>query len=229
MKGPSTDAEPQYAIAEKVPNSGTYVWTPSKDLEPTTDATGYGIQLICDKDGQYQYTTQFGISNPSYDAEDASSSSSSVVSTSSSTSSAAPSGYSHGAHGHGGWGHGGHNVHAGYTHSAAWGSSTGTASSTASSLTSSYTHGANGTATGGYAHSTGWATHNVTMVAPTGGSSTSKVKPVHSMSASGYGGSGSSASASTPAGPQATGNGAAMIVSSFGGLVLAAGVAVLAL
>lgn len=53
LKGPSENAEPQYAIAEGVPNSGTYVWTPSKDLEPTEDATGYGIQLICDKNGQY--------------------------------------------------------------------------------------------------------------------------------------------------------------------------------
>lgn len=52
LKGPSENAQPQYAIAEKIPNDGTYVWTPSKDLEPTADATGYGIQLISDKNGQ---------------------------------------------------------------------------------------------------------------------------------------------------------------------------------
>ncbi|KAK4542928.1 hypothetical protein LTR36_006117 [Oleoguttula mirabilis] len=71
LKGPSTDAEPQYAIAEKIENSGTYSWTPSTDLAP--GQTGYGIQLIDDANGQYQYTTQFGISNPDYSSQSASS------------------------------------------------------------------------------------------------------------------------------------------------------------
>lgn len=52
LKGPATNAVPQYAIAEKVKNTGTYAWTPSKDLAP--GQTGYGIQLICDSNGQYQ-------------------------------------------------------------------------------------------------------------------------------------------------------------------------------
>ena len=34
--------------------------------------TGYGIQLIDDETGQYQYTTQFGISNPDWKPSDAS-------------------------------------------------------------------------------------------------------------------------------------------------------------
>lgn len=53
LKGPSTNAEPQYAIAENIPNDGTYVWTPSKKLEPTDGPEGYGIQLIVDSNGQY--------------------------------------------------------------------------------------------------------------------------------------------------------------------------------
>jgi hypothetical protein len=64
LKGPETDAQPLYPIVEGIDNSGSYVWTPSEHLEP--GETGYGIQLICDSNGQYQYTTQFGISNDHY-------------------------------------------------------------------------------------------------------------------------------------------------------------------
>lgn len=52
LKGPSTNAEPQYAIAEKIENDGEFVWTPKKDLEPTEGAEGYGIQLIVDSNGK---------------------------------------------------------------------------------------------------------------------------------------------------------------------------------
>ncbi|KAK4504275.1 hypothetical protein PRZ48_005191 [Zasmidium cellare] len=77
LKGPSSNAVPQYPIVEKTDNDGTYVWTPSKDLAPSDGAQGYGIQLIDDATGQYQYTTQFGISNPDYKAGSSSSSESS--------------------------------------------------------------------------------------------------------------------------------------------------------
>jgi hypothetical protein len=53
-----------YAIVEGIANSGSYSWTPSTDLED--DTTHYGIELIDDATGQYQYSTQFGISNPNY-------------------------------------------------------------------------------------------------------------------------------------------------------------------
>ncbi|KAI4163072.1 MAG: hypothetical protein LQ342_003390 [Letrouitia transgressa] len=43
---------------------GKYVWTPPVSLEP--DVTHYGIQIIVSGTGQYQYSTQFGISNPGY-------------------------------------------------------------------------------------------------------------------------------------------------------------------
>ncbi|KAL9532807.1 hypothetical protein SMMN14_03380 [Sphaerulina musiva] len=98
LKGPSENAVPQYAIVEKTENDGSYVWTPSTDLEASEGAKGYGIQLIDDATGQYQYTTQFGISNPkhvkanvpanppTYGAPSTSSSTSSVSSSASSES-----------------------------------------------------------------------------------------------------------------------------------------------
>ncbi|TKA31655.1 hypothetical protein B0A50_01732 [Salinomyces thailandicus] len=86
LKGPSSNAVPQYAIVEEIDNDGSYVWTPSTDLAP--GQTGYGIQLIVDATGQYQYTTQFGISNPDYNADMMVSSSSSVAAASTSTISA---------------------------------------------------------------------------------------------------------------------------------------------
>jgi hypothetical protein len=63
LKGPAENLIPVYAIAEKIENSGSYTWEPKSTLEPSEGAKGYGIQLIDDKTGQYQYTTQFGISN----------------------------------------------------------------------------------------------------------------------------------------------------------------------
>ena len=39
------------------------MWTPDTSLE--ADTLRYGLQLIVDATGQYQYSTQFGISNPS--------------------------------------------------------------------------------------------------------------------------------------------------------------------
>ncbi|KAF8421846.1 GPI anchored serine-threonine rich protein [Tirmania nivea] len=62
VKGSSDNVVPQYAIVEKTPNSGKYVWTPDVNLPDSTE--GYGIQLIVDSTGQYQWSTQFGFSNP---------------------------------------------------------------------------------------------------------------------------------------------------------------------
>jgi len=66
LRGPSTNVVPIGApIAEGIENSGTFMWTPGPELEPDTER--YGIQLIVDATGQYQYSTQFGISNPDYE------------------------------------------------------------------------------------------------------------------------------------------------------------------
>jgi hypothetical protein len=64
LKGPSTNAVPQYAIAEHIANSGSYDWTPSTSLAPA--AVGYGLLLVDDVTGAYQYSTQFGIKNDKY-------------------------------------------------------------------------------------------------------------------------------------------------------------------
>jgi len=69
LRGPSTNVVPiGPPIAEEIENTGTHIWTPSTDLEP--DTTGYGIQIIVDGTGQYQYSTQFGISNPDYNPDE---------------------------------------------------------------------------------------------------------------------------------------------------------------
>ena len=51
---------PLSTIASAIPNSGTYTWTPSLSLEP--DVTHYGLKLVVDATGEFQYSTQFGIS-----------------------------------------------------------------------------------------------------------------------------------------------------------------------
>lgn len=60
LRGPPNNVIPLYPIVERIPNSGSYSWTPSTALTP--DTTGYAIQLIVDSNGQYQYSNQFGIS-----------------------------------------------------------------------------------------------------------------------------------------------------------------------
>ncbi|KAF2119521.1 Ser-Thr-rich glycosyl-phosphatidyl-inositol-anchored membrane family-domain-containing protein [Lophiotrema nucula] len=63
LKGPSTNAVYYETIVESIDNTGSYTWTPETKLPGTTGNTGYGIQLIDDITGQYQYSTQFGIKN----------------------------------------------------------------------------------------------------------------------------------------------------------------------
>jgi hypothetical protein len=89
LKGPAENLQFVEAIAEMIPNSGSYSWKPENSLVASEGAKGYGIQLIDDATGQYQYTTQFGISN---DSPVVSSSASEVVAAPSSYA-AAPSSY----------------------------------------------------------------------------------------------------------------------------------------
>jgi hypothetical protein len=63
LKGPSNNVVKfGPSLAEGIANSGSLQWTPSPDLEATSGPNGYGIQIIDDVTGQYQYSTQFGIS-----------------------------------------------------------------------------------------------------------------------------------------------------------------------
>ncbi|KAL9100741.1 MAG: hypothetical protein Q9163_003926 [Psora crenata] len=61
LRGPSENVAPLECIVDSVPNTGTYTWTPSTSLE--NDSSRYGIQIVVDGSGEYQYSTQFGISN----------------------------------------------------------------------------------------------------------------------------------------------------------------------
>lgn len=60
LRGPSTNVVPIQTLAEGINNSGSFQWTPASTLE--ADSSRYGLQLIDDVTGQYQYSTQFGIS-----------------------------------------------------------------------------------------------------------------------------------------------------------------------
>ncbi|KAK5134040.1 hypothetical protein LTR08_007045 [Meristemomyces frigidus] len=201
LKGPSTNAIPQYAIVEKIPNSGSYSWTPSTDLAP--GQTGYGIELIDDATGQYQYTTQFGISNPAYTTWSSSSSSSpsttSAVSLSASTPLSSTTSLT----------------------LSTW--STASSNATMSITTSSVSAGPI-TGTGYPVASTGGVPCNSSLVHPTG-SLTVPASLATYASGSGLGG-GVGATGSAIA-PVQTGAAVAM-ATSFAGLVVAAGVAVFA-
>jgi len=48
-------------IADSVENTGTFSWTPDSSLE--NDITHYGLQVISEASGQFQWSTQFGVIN----------------------------------------------------------------------------------------------------------------------------------------------------------------------
>ncbi|KAH7385183.1 Ser-Thr-rich glycosyl-phosphatidyl-inositol-anchored membrane family-domain-containing protein [Phaeosphaeria sp. MPI-PUGE-AT-0046c] len=92
LRGPADNVKPVSTIITRTANSGSYVWFPGSALE--ADATNYGLQLIDDVTGQYQYSTQFGIAKePDCDSPASSRSltSSSLSAITSSTPSAAAS------------------------------------------------------------------------------------------------------------------------------------------
>lgn len=61
LRGPSNNVVPIATLADAVPNSGEFVWTPASSLEG--DVSHYGLQIVVEGTGQYQYSTQFGIKN----------------------------------------------------------------------------------------------------------------------------------------------------------------------
>lgn len=60
LRGPAENIKPLTTIVTGITNSGTFKWTPSSGLE--ADTTHYGLQIIDDVTGQFQYSNQFGIS-----------------------------------------------------------------------------------------------------------------------------------------------------------------------
>lgn len=63
LKGPSNNVVPNGPpLAVGVSNSGSFSWTPSSSLEATQGPNGYGLQIIDQITGDFQYSTQFGVS-----------------------------------------------------------------------------------------------------------------------------------------------------------------------
>ncbi|MDI1490084.1 MAG: hypothetical protein OHK93_001284 [Ramalina farinacea] len=72
LRGPSTNAVDFLCIVDSIPNSGRYSWTPPTSLE--NDVSHYGIKIVVDATGDYQYSTQFGIVNDGSKSQSSSSS-----------------------------------------------------------------------------------------------------------------------------------------------------------
>ncbi|MCJ1464094.1 hypothetical protein MMC07_002706 [Pseudocyphellaria aurata] len=64
LRGPSENVIPIDCLADSIANTGTFSWTPSTSLTP--DVTHYGLQIVVTGTGQFQYSTQFGISNAGF-------------------------------------------------------------------------------------------------------------------------------------------------------------------
>lgn len=64
LRGPSSNVVPIQTLAESIPNSGEFVWTPDTSLTP--DVTHYGLLIVVEdagaNHGAYQWSTQFGLS-----------------------------------------------------------------------------------------------------------------------------------------------------------------------
>ncbi|KAJ6000663.1 GPI anchored serine-threonine rich protein [Penicillium waksmanii] len=59
LRGPSTNVVPLETIVENIPNTGHYTWTPGYNLE--VDTTHYGLLIVVEGTGAYQWSSQFGI------------------------------------------------------------------------------------------------------------------------------------------------------------------------
>lgn len=85
LRGPSNNVVPILTIAEAIPNTGSYIW-PSVPTTLEPDITGYGIQLIVEGSGAYQYSPQCGVKNDAFNpSSGGSTTSSSSATTSGST------------------------------------------------------------------------------------------------------------------------------------------------
>lgn len=89
LRGPSTNVKPIATLASSIPNSGEFTWTPSTTLQD--DTTHYGLIIIVEGTGQYQYSTQFGIKNDAVPASSTAVASSTTATTTASASSVSAS------------------------------------------------------------------------------------------------------------------------------------------
>lgn len=63
LRGPSTNVVPLETIVENIDNTGHYTWTPGYNLTP--DTTHYGLLIVVEGTGAYQWSSQFGIAKGS--------------------------------------------------------------------------------------------------------------------------------------------------------------------
>ncbi|KAJ5231668.1 Ser-Thr-rich glycosyl-phosphatidyl-inositol-anchored membrane family-domain-containing protein [Penicillium citrinum] len=63
LRGPSSNVKPLETIVENIDNTGHYTWTPGYNLTP--DTTHYGLLIVVEGTGAYQWSSQFGISKGS--------------------------------------------------------------------------------------------------------------------------------------------------------------------
>ncbi|KAF4213563.1 hypothetical protein CNMCM8980_007771 [Aspergillus fumigatiaffinis] len=195
LRGPSTNVVPIETLADSIPNSGSFSWTPSTSLEP--DTTHYGLMLVVEGTGQYQYSTQFGISNPDYTGSTSSSSSTATTATETKSSSATES-------------------------SSSKPSTTGTPETTTTTATSG-SASADTTATTTTATSETPATTLVTQSSTTKGPTSTVVVTVpNSSGGSSSGASGSPRSSSTPSPSATLSNGGDRKAISLGAVVVGA-------
>jgi hypothetical protein len=146
-QGPSTACNIVENIALGIPNNNAYSWTVDCSLAATASNAGYGILLIDDSTGQYQYSTQFGLQADTSGA---------CSGTSPSGSSSAPSGSPTGGSG-------------GHSRTGASGSaSTASASSGSGSGSSAPTGTGSGSAPTGPAGGYGLNSTSTSYVVPTG-------------------------------------------------------------
>ncbi|KAG8533629.1 uncharacterized protein KY384_001369 [Bacidia gigantensis] len=61
LRGPADHAEEYQCIANSIDNSGSYTWVVPSSLD--ADTSNYGLKIIDDSTGDYQYSDLFGISN----------------------------------------------------------------------------------------------------------------------------------------------------------------------
>ncbi|KAG9532213.1 hypothetical protein KCU93_g1177, partial [Aureobasidium melanogenum] len=211
LHGPSTNCVPIHTIVEGINNTGSYDWTPDTSLAP--NKTYYGIELVVDGTGQYQYSTQFGISNDEYKGSSSSAGASTAPATTTpivniKTPVSAQA------------------VSASDAVSSAASSVSSVVASASSSVASQISSASSSVASGMSSASSAVSSHHSSASGAVSSAMSSMSTATKSASSSA---SSASKSASSSASPAASTGGAAAINAGFGGLAFAAGVVAMVL
>ncbi|KAG9672539.1 hypothetical protein KCU99_g583, partial [Aureobasidium melanogenum] len=211
LHGPSTNCVPIHTIVEGINNTGSYDWTPDTSLAP--NKTYYGIELVVDGTGQYQYSTQFGISNDEYKGSSSSAGASTAPATTTpivniKTPVSAQA------------------VSASDAVSSAASSISSVVASASSSVASQISSASSSVASGMSSASSAVSSHHSSASGAVSSAMSSMSTATKSASSSA---SSASKSASSSASPAASTGGAAAINAGFGGLAFAAGVVAMVL